>query len=158
MGKKKKAPTTEEKKETAAKEEEEPKAKESEKKGATVEEKVVTELPSPSETESDVEAEKEAEEEIEEPERAETLKSSVTLSWRPPRPKKVFVAGDFYDWNTDSHPLTLDENGEWKIELELTSGTYEYCFVVNGKWILDPTCETSVKNPFGSYNSVLTVK
>jgi 1,4-alpha-glucan branching enzyme len=90
-------------------------------------------------------------------EKAESPKPSITLSWQP---EKVLVAGDFNDWNPhpESHSLNRDENGDWQIELELAPGTYEYCFVVDGKWMPDPTCETSVENPFGSYNSVLTVE
>lgn len=148
-----------EKKKTAATiEEEEPKAKESEKKEAAIKEDVVTEQPSLGEIESDVETKEKTEEKNEKLEKVEAPKSSVILSWRPPQPEKVFVAGDFNDWNPESHPLVLDENGEWKIELELASGTYEYRFVIDGKWTTDPTSETSVRNTFGSYNSVLTVK
>ncbi|MFQ6044513.1 MAG: hypothetical protein ACE5PV_26980, partial [Candidatus Poribacteria bacterium] len=46
--------------------------------------------------------------------------------------ERVFIAGNFNDWNPKSHPLTLDESGEWKIELELPPGVYEYRFVVDG--------------------------
>jgi len=91
-------------------------------------------------------------------EKAETPKSTVTISWCPPQPEKVFIAGDFNDWDSESHPLKLDENGIWKTNFELAPGTYEYKFVVDGKWVPDPACETQVKNSFGSYNSVLTVK
>jgi Glycogen recognition site of AMP-activated protein kinase len=40
----------------------------------------------------------------------------------------------------------------------LEPGTYEYCFVVDGKWIPDPLAKEMVPNPFGSRNSVITVQ
>ena len=42
-------------------------------------------------------------------------------------------------------------------DLELASGTYEYRFVVDGKWITDPRCAHTVPNAFGETNSLLIV-
>lgn len=81
-----------------------------------------------------------------------------TFSWSPPMPEKVFIAGTFNDWNPCSHELTRSETGGWEITLDLEPGTYEYKLIVDVKWIIDPTCEKKVKNPHGSYNSVLTVE
>jgi hypothetical protein len=39
----------------------------------------------------------------------------------------------------------------------LAPGTYEYCLVVDGKWMLDPLARESVPNPFGGRNSILKV-
>jgi len=130
---------------------------------AKVEEEVVKEdteqpLPAETETETDVKSEEEAEKETIEPEETEVTTSNVTINWRPLQPEKVFIAGTFNDWNPESHPLTLGENGEWNIEFELPPGTYEYRLVVDGKWMRDPACEESVVNPLGSHNSLLTVK
>ena len=138
--------------------EEEIDAKEAIAKEEVSEEKIEQLLPDETEVKSDVEFEEEAEKKTPEPEETELLTLPVTLGWRPPMPEKVFIAGDFNDWNPKSHPLTLDENGEWKIELEIPPGAYEYRFVVDGKWICDPNCEESVPNTFGSHNSLLSVK
>jgi hypothetical protein len=35
--------------------------------------------------------------------------------------------------------------------------TYEYCLVVDGRWIPDPLARETVPNPFGGKNSVLKV-
>jgi hypothetical protein len=48
-------------------------------------------------------------------------------------------------------------NGKWAKQLLLPPGTYEYCLVVDGKWITDPNAQTTVPNPFGGRNSVLDV-
>jgi 5'-AMP-activated protein kinase regulatory beta subunit len=141
----------------------EPKVEEIEKPEVTVTEEVVKEdieqpFPEKIASESEVKSKEEAEGKATESEKAEAPTSSVTVSWRPHQPEKIFIVGNFNDWNPESHPLTLDENGEWKIKLELPPGTYEYRFVIDGEWICDPNCEESVPNSFGGYNSLLTVK
>ena len=35
--------------------------------------------------------------------------------------------------------------------------TYEYCLVVDGRWMPDPQARETVPNPFGGRNSVLKV-
>ena len=124
-------------------------------------------LPEEAEVESGAEAETEVEEKAETEEaeveaeaetEVETPTVAVAFSWCPPVPEKVFIAGTFNDWNPSSHQLTRSETGEWQITLDLTPGTYEYRFVVDGKWITDPTCEDKSENPHGGYNSVLMVE
>jgi hypothetical protein len=47
--------------------------------------------------------------------------------------------------------------GHWWKESTLAPGTYEYCLVVDGKWMTDPLARETVSNPFGGRNSVLEV-
>ena len=47
--------------------------------------------------------------------------------------------------------------GRWLRETVLAPGSYEYCFVVDGRWTADPLAKDSVSNPFGGRNSVLRV-
>ena len=42
-------------------------------------------------------------------------------------------------------------------KLALSSGTYEYCFVVDGVWKPDPQATVTFPNPFGGLNTVLIV-
>ncbi len=71
--------------------------------------------------------------------------------------KEVFIAGDFNNWNTSSHKLKKDKKGIWSIKIALPKGRYEYKFIVDGVWVTDPNCKKEVKNPFGSFNSVIEV-
>ena len=48
-------------------------------------------------------------------------------------------------------------NGHWLKETALAPGTYEYCLVVDGRWMPDPLARESVPNPYGGENSILTV-
>ena len=70
----------------------------------------------------------------------------------------VYVAGSFNDWNPAQHKL-VDDKGEgiYSIELRLAPGDYEYKFVVNGTWCVDPNCKEWVANSLGTLNSVLHV-
>ncbi|MCC7430348.1 alpha-glucosidase C-terminal domain-containing protein [bacterium] len=69
---------------------------------------------------------------------------------------KVQLAGDFNGWNPNSTELQKTKN-DWETTLLLEQGKYPYQFVVDGKWILDPTNPDSVDNNLGGFNSVLKV-
>lgn len=71
--------------------------------------------------------------------------------------KEVYIAGDFNNWNTSSHKLKKDKKGIWSIKISLPKGKYEYKFIVDGNWLPDPNCKNAVKNPFGSFNSLIEV-
>lgn len=50
----------------------------------------------------------------------------------------VEVAGNFPGWNWGSQPMTI-KDGVWTITITVTSpGTYEYKFITDGTWRLDP--------------------
>jgi hypothetical protein len=48
--------------------------------------------------------------------------------------------------------------GQWIKGLSLLPGSYEYQYVVDGKWINDPQAVKSTPNPYGGRNSVLVVE
>ncbi len=81
----------------------------------------------------------------------------VALKLRAPAAKEVFVAGSFNGWQVGATPLRPDKGGEWQGELKLTPGRYEYLFVVDGTWLPDPAAREAAPNPFGGWNSVLSV-
>lgn len=70
--------------------------------------------------------------------------------------QKVYLAGSFNNWN--SQELLMKKNGNnWVYEQFLPAGNYEYKFIVDGRWIIDP------KNPHQSgadreINSFIAVK
>ena len=57
--------------------------------------------------------------------------------------KKVFLSGNFNDWNPDELSMERTPQG-WKLDYILAPGNYEYKFVVDGKWITDPANPYSV--------------
>lgn len=82
----------------------------------------------------------------------------VALRLRAPTAKAVFVAGSFNDWQVGPTPLRPGKSGDWQGELKLAPGRYEYLFVVDGTWLSDPAASEVAPNPFGGWNSVLSVK
>jgi 1,4-alpha-glucan branching enzyme len=81
----------------------------------------------------------------------------VRFEFTDPDATSVCVAGTFNNWHPETRPMRRYRNGCWVRETSLPSGTYEYCLVVDGRFRPDPLALTSVPNPFGGNNSVLTV-
>ena len=85
-----------------------------------------------------------------------TTSPSLPLKLVAPSAKSVAVAGSFNGWQPTA-ALKLTKAGEWKGELKLPPGRYEYLFVVDGAWTPDPAAPESIPNPFGGVNSVVSV-
>lgn len=80
----------------------------------------------------------------------------VTFQVTAPESSDVSVAGSFNNWET----LALNAGSGAKSStyskiLFLAPGTYEYKFIINGEWLLDPTCQETAPNEHGSQNSLL---
>lgn len=75
-----------------------------------------------------------------------------------PEARTVFLTGSFKGWNPKAIPMMRLHDGKWAKELRLPAGHYEYLFVVDGQWIVDPKAPDYVTNPFGGCNSVLKVE
>lgn len=70
----------------------------------------------------------------------------------------VSIAGDFNGWDASAHTLTRnDELGVHELAIDLEPGRYRYRLVVDGRWIADPYNPTTVSNPFGERDSLLTL-
>ncbi len=72
---------------------------------------------------------------------------------------RVYVAGSFNNWNATAHPLSYDrDSGVFRATVDLPPGTYEYKFLVDGVWCIDPDGPDWTSNEFGSLNSLIHVK
>ena len=72
--------------------------------------------------------------------------------------KKVFLVGDFNNWSPNSDPMKdLNGDGHWSLFYPLRPGSYQYKFVVDGRWIPDPHNQDSEPDGFDSINSVVKV-
>jgi 1,4-alpha-glucan branching enzyme len=81
----------------------------------------------------------------------------VRFEFTHPTATTVCVAGSFNDWQPEAKTLHSSGAGRWWKETVLAPGTYEYCLVVDGRWMPDPLAKDTVPNPFGGRNSVLKV-
>ena len=81
----------------------------------------------------------------------------VTLKLNGTPGQTVFVAGSFNNWDKTSHPMQ-EQDGVYVAILSLEVGVYEYKFLVNDTWTLDPdpSCDWT-QNAFGTLNSLLRV-
>ncbi len=71
-----------------------------------------------------------------------------------PEAGRVFLAGDFNNWDVDNLPLKKANKGTWEVSIAISPGRYEYRFWVDGVWHDDPNAQERVGNPFGSQNCV----
>lgn len=71
---------------------------------------------------------------------------------------EVFLAGTFNQWDPRRHQMKeTRDTGKYSITLMLAKGEYEYKFVINGNWVVDPECQNWVRNSLGTLNSVAKV-
>lgn len=82
----------------------------------------------------------------------------VTFNVRAEPGSTVTVAGDFNGWDTASKPLKEKQPGLFSGMMYLQPGSYQYKFLINGTWCVDPECREWVQNDLGTLNSVLKVK
>ncbi len=72
---------------------------------------------------------------------------------------KVYLAGDFNDWNHLEKELSdHDGNGFYQVAVALEYGTYEYKFHINDAWCVDPENPNFRPNAMGTLNSVIIVE
>ena len=67
---------------------------------------------------------------------------------------RVAIAGDFSEWQP--RPLRRRVDG-YSLSLALPPGTYQYKFIVDGAWIIDPDNNQWALSPIGTMNSVVVV-
>ena len=71
----------------------------------------------------------------------------------------VFLSGSFNNWAPAAlKMIDKDGNGLYSVTVTLAPGIYEYKFVINGVWTLDPDPDRDwTQNGLGTLNSVLRV-
>ncbi|HEX8148030.1 MAG TPA: glycogen-binding domain-containing protein [Pyrinomonadaceae bacterium] len=69
----------------------------------------------------------------------------------------VVLTGTFNNWN-QSQLLFAREGDEWVCRVDLDPGVYQYKFVVDGDWLLDPSNPDTAEDEAGNVNNVLEIK
>jgi ABC-type transport system substrate-binding protein len=75
--------------------------------------------------------------------------------------KQIFLAASFNDWSKDNPKFLMkddDGDGIWSITVKLAPGTYQYKYVVDGKWTQDANAPGEAADGFGGRNSKFDVK
>ncbi len=71
---------------------------------------------------------------------------------------EVKLAGTFSNWDQGAIMMTKGKSGEWKTQVNLNPGQYEYKFLADGAWYNDPAADKQVPNNQGSENSLRIVR
>lgn len=80
----------------------------------------------------------------------------VVFSFHSHEAETVTLSGDFNGWN--GTPFKKEANGFWSAAVSVpAAGRYGYKFVVDGRWLEDPTNVVKIEDGFGGLNSVLHV-
>ncbi len=87
-----------------------------------------------------------------------SIKKRVTFAVKAEPTSTVYLAGSFNHWDHRKKKLKADpKGGLHKGTLLLEPGDYEYKFVVDGIWMIDPENDNFTRNSYGSLNSVVHV-
>lgn len=70
--------------------------------------------------------------------------------------RRVFLVGDFNDWNPTARRMVRSKDGSFRARLRLDPGEHHFKFVVDDQWLPDFSTEQQA-NPFGTTNSVIRV-
>ena len=74
-----------------------------------------------------------------------------------PEAESVIVTGNFNGWSSENCKMTRKE-GKWIFPIHLKPGKCLYKFIVDGKWIIDPSNSLWEENEYGTKNSVLWIE
>ena len=69
------------------------------------------------------------------------------------RSKRVFLSGSFNGWST-LKGLMKKTDGGWLLDIKLAPGAYEYKYIADGRWIIDPNNLLQADDGDGHLNSV----
>ncbi|KPJ58717.1 MAG: hypothetical protein AMJ42_02730, partial [Deltaproteobacteria bacterium DG_8] len=85
-------------------------------------------------------------------------KEGVLFRYYDPTAQNVQLAGDFSDWKpVENIMIQQKEKRTWKGTVPLKPGKYQYKFIVDGKWMIDPNNPEMVTSDKGISNSLLKV-
>ena len=76
-----------------------------------------------------------------------------------PEAHAVYLTGSFNHWNPGGIPLAPRPGsaGAWEVTLALPPGNYEYRYIIDGRWVTDPSHQQTRLNDLGVENSLLVV-
>jgi len=69
---------------------------------------------------------------------------------------KVFVVGDFNNWDRTKHRMKK-EKSNWKLAMKIPAGEYKFKYLADGNWLNDPAAHRYAGNPYGGEDSVVVV-
>ena len=74
-----------------------------------------------------------------------------------PKATAVSLVGDFNGWDATANPMQRRPDGGWWLRMSLNHGHHKYCFLVDGKPMLDQRALGTVRNEIGQPVSLIAV-
>jgi hypothetical protein len=69
---------------------------------------------------------------------------------------RIFLVGDFNQWNETATPMHQDRDGVWRVVIDLPQGgSYEFRYLIDGQWTSDSHADGFAQNNFGVSNSIV---
>ena len=87
-----------------------------------------------------------------------SIEKTVEFTFLAPEARKVFLAGEFNSWDTQSLPMKKSKGGIWKTKVKLSPGRHEYKFFADDAWVESLPGVEQVPNPLGTRNFIVWVK
>ena len=84
------------------------------------------------------------------------LKPINFVCWAPTA-TRVYLSGDFNQWNPAANPMKQMPDKAWLITVELKHGHHRYAFLVDGALVLDPRAQGITRNDKGERVSLVPV-
>lgn len=88
---------------------------------------------------------------------AKKMTKPINFVCTAPAARQVFLVGDFNGWNSTSHPLQRQPDGNWLLQVALHHGHHQYRFLVDGEPALDPRAQGVAKDRQGQKASLIAV-
>jgi len=88
---------------------------------------------------------------------AKNMAKPVNFVCVAPKASHVSLVGDFNKWDPSVNPMKRQPDGAWLLQIPLHHGHHQYCFLVDGKPMLDPRATGVARNHQGEKVSLVAV-
>jgi 1,4-alpha-glucan branching enzyme len=84
------------------------------------------------------------------------VEKEMVFKLEAPEGAMVQIAGDFNKWVPEPLHFTESQGRPlWHKTYSLRQGSYEYKYLVDGRWIADPANERTIDDSYGGVNSIV---
>jgi chromosome partitioning protein len=82
----------------------------------------------------------------------------IVFRLEAPESAMVKIAGDFNKWAPESLDFTESQGRSlWHKTISLRQGSYEYKYLVDGRWTPDPLNDKTIEDSYGGVNSIISI-
>ena len=72
---------------------------------------------------------------------------------------RIFVTGDFVQWDREAIPFHQDRDGVWRATVDLpASHRYEFRYLIDGRWQTHYHADGFIDNGYGTDNAVIDLE